>query len=81
MNNPYKQMHAWPNHTIKIKSRKETIEIEIALIDKKSNYITRALADRLQQRGLASHSHERLYTSKANRRRGWMTSSKKRGNG
>ena len=28
-------MHGWPNHIIEIKSRKETIEIEIALIDKK----------------------------------------------
>ena len=61
--------------------QKRTIEIEIALIDKKSSYITRALAARLPtEGGLASHSHERLYTSKANRRKGWMTSSKKRGN-
>jgi len=35
-----------------MKSRDETIEIEIALIDKKSSYITRALAARLQQRGV-----------------------------
>jgi len=40
-------VHGWSNHTIKIKSRKEIIELEIALIDKKSNYITRALATRL----------------------------------
>jgi len=30
-----------------MKSKKETIEIEIALIDKMSSYITRALAARL----------------------------------
>jgi len=47
---PKKQMHGWSNHTIKMKSIKETIEIEIALIDKKSCYITRALAVRFQQR-------------------------------
>jgi len=29
--------------------------------------------------GLAFKSHERLYTSVANGRRGWMTNSKKRG--
>jgi len=40
-------MHGWPNHTIEMKSRKKTIEIEIALINKKINYITRALAARL----------------------------------
>ena len=75
-------MHGWPNHTIKMKNRKETIEIEIALIDKKSSYITRSLATRLlQSGGLASHSHEKLYTSEVNRRKGWMTSSKKWGNG
>ena len=45
-------MHGWPNHTIEMKSRKETIEIEIALIDKKS-YIIRALATRLQQMGFS----------------------------
>jgi len=45
-------MHAWPNHTIEIKSRKKTIEIEIALIHEKNSYITRALAARLQQRGV-----------------------------
>jgi len=44
-------MHGWPNQTLTTKIRKETIEIEIALINKKSSYITRALATRLQQRG------------------------------
>jgi len=44
-------MHGWPNHIITMKNRKGTIEIEIALIDKKSNYITRALTARLQLRG------------------------------
>ena len=35
------------------------------------------------KRGLASYSHERLYTSGANMngRRGWMTRRKKGGNG
>jgi len=33
-----------------MKSRKRIIEIEIALIDKKNSYITRALVARLQQR-------------------------------
>jgi len=33
-----------------MKGRKETIEIEIALIDK-SSYLTRALTSRLQERG------------------------------
>ena len=46
-------MHGSPNHTITMKSRKGAIEIEIALIDKKSSYITRALATRLQQRGFS----------------------------
>ena len=46
-------MHGWSNHTIKMKSIKETIEIEIALIDKKSSYIARTLAARLQQRGFS----------------------------
>ena len=32
--------------------QKRTIKIEIALIDKKSSYITRALATRLQQKGV-----------------------------
>ena len=45
-------MHGWPNHTIEMKSRKETIEIEIALIDKKNNYITRVLAARLPTEGV-----------------------------
>jgi len=45
-------MHGWPNHTIEMKSRKETIEIEIELIDKKSNYITRALAASLPTEGV-----------------------------
>jgi len=40
-------MHGWLNHTIKMKNRKETIENEIALIDKKNSYITKALATRL----------------------------------
>jgi len=60
-------MHGWRNHTIEMKSKKKAIEIEIALIDKK-------------REDLASHSHERLYTSEGNRRRGWMTNIKKRGN-
>ena len=50
-----------------MKSKKKAIEIEIALIDKK-------------REDLASHSPERLYTSEGNRRRGWMTNIKKRGN-
>ena len=45
-------MQGWPNHTIKMKSRKETIEIENALIDKKSSYITRALATKLSTEGV-----------------------------
>ena len=40
-------MHGWPNHIIEMKSGKEILEIEIALIDKKNNYITRALVARL----------------------------------
>jgi len=44
-------MQGWPNHTIKMKSRKETIEIEITLIDKKRSYITRALTARHQTEG------------------------------
>jgi len=46
-------MYRWPNHTIKIKSRKKTIEIKITLIDKKNNYITRVLTAKLQQRELS----------------------------
>ena len=45
-------MHGWPNHTIKMKSIKETIEIEIALIDKKSSYITSALVVMLPTEGV-----------------------------
>jgi len=45
-------MHGWSNHTTEMKSKKETIEFEIALIDKK-NYITRAFTTRLQQRGFS----------------------------
>ena len=45
-------MHGWPNHTIKMKSRKETIEIEITLIDKKNSYITRVSAARLLTDGV-----------------------------
>jgi len=40
-------MHGWPNHIIEMKSGKEILEIEIALIDNKNNYITRALVARL----------------------------------
>ena len=36
-----------------MKSRKKTIEIEITLIDKKNNYITRVLTAKLQQRELS----------------------------
>jgi len=31
-------MHGWPNHTITMKSRKGTIEIEIALIEWQLHY-------------------------------------------
>ena len=37
----------------KNEKQKRIIEIEIALIDKKNNYITRVLAARLQQRGFS----------------------------
>jgi len=66
-----------------MKNKKETtteIEIEIALIIKKSSYIRRALTARLQKRGLTSHSHEKLYPSEINERNDWMTSNKKMGN-
>jgi len=58
--------------------------LKLHLIDNKNSYITRALAARLPtEEGLASHSHERLYTSNANvdGRRGWMTKRKKGRNG
>ena len=40
-------MHGWLDHTIKMKSRKETIETKITLIDNENSCITRALIARL----------------------------------
>ena len=60
------------------KKHKRTIEIEITLIDKKNSYITRNFG--YQVGSLASHNHQRFYTSEANKRNGLMTINKKRGN-
>jgi len=38
-------MHGWSNHTVGMKSKKETIEIEIALTNKKNNSVQRLIEE------------------------------------